>query len=99
VECCLRYGVGASVSLDELGRRDGVDAFVALFSETAARALVAVTPQNAAALAALAATSGVPAVVLGTTGGADLAIDGLFAVPLDELRAAHEATLPAAFGG
>jgi phosphoribosylformylglycinamidine synthase len=98
-ECCLRYGVGASVSLGAIGRRDGVDAFVSLFSESAARALVAARPEDLPALMGLAAASGVPAVVLGTTGGAELAIDGLFAVPLAELRAAHESTLPAAFAG
>jgi phosphoribosylformylglycinamidine synthase subunit PurL len=42
VESCLRYGVGARIWLDELCERDGIDPFVALFSESTARVLVAV---------------------------------------------------------
>src|SRR5664279_1481726 len=41
VECCLRYGVGAEVEPD-LG--PAADPFVALFAESAARAVVAVPP-------------------------------------------------------
>ena len=41
---------------------------------------------------------GVPAVVLGTVGGTGLEVTGSFAVPLDELAAAHRGVLPALFG-
>ena len=41
-EMVLRYGVGARVALDEIKSRDGIDSFTALFSESQARALVAV---------------------------------------------------------
>ena len=41
-EGCLRYGVGARVWLDELCERDGIDPFVALFSESTARVIVSV---------------------------------------------------------
>jgi phosphoribosylformylglycinamidine synthase II len=103
VEGCLRYGVGARVSLDALCMRDGIDPFVALWSESTARVLVAVgaDPQLRARLEASCAERGVPVVELGTTTaagpGATLAVEGLFEVPLDELRTAHTATLPAVF--
>ena len=41
---------------------------------------------------------GVPATRLGSTGGAALTVEGLFEVPVDDLRAAHHGTLPALFG-
>ena len=37
---------------------------------------------------------GVPAVLLGYSGGPDITVDGLLGVPLAELHAAHEAWLP-----
>ena len=99
VECCLRHGTGATVSLDGVCRRDGLDPFVALFSESAARALVAVEPRALPGLAGIAAEHGVPALDLGATGGTELVVSGLLGVGLAELRRAHEAPLPAAFGG
>src|SRR5699024_11804777 len=42
VESCLRFGTGARIWLDEVCERDGVDVFTALFSESTARAIVAV---------------------------------------------------------
>jgi phosphoribosylformylglycinamidine synthase len=98
VEGCLRYGLGARVSLAGVSARDGVDAFVALWSESTARAVVAVDATRRDQLQSLCASYGVPAVRLGaTTTDSVLAVDGLFDVALDTLRAAHEATLPAAF--
>jgi phosphoribosylformylglycinamidine synthase len=88
VEACLIGGVGASVDV-------GDDAFVALFSESAARALV--TTEDADAVLELAGIHDVPAQVIGTTGGDVLSIAGQFDVTLAELREASEATLPALF--
>lgn len=93
-ESCLRYGVGVSVSLDAITRRDDVDAFTALFAESAARAVVAVDPESAREFAFRAERAGVPIAPLGTTGGDSLAVAGEFTLPLAQLRAAHEATLP-----
>jgi phosphoribosylformylglycinamidine synthase len=59
---------------------------------------VAVPRDRVADLEAAAATYGVPVTRLGATGGATLTVEGLFDVPLDELRAAHTRTLPALFG-
>jgi phosphoribosylformylglycinamidine synthase len=97
-EGCLRYGVGARVSLDPVCSRDGVSPFLALFAESTARVVVAVAPPDEARLAALCAEHGVAAARIGATSDdAALAVDGQFAVPLAQLREAHEATLPATF--
>jgi phosphoribosylformylglycinamidine synthase subunit PurL len=96
VEACLRYGVGAQVSLGPLRQRDGVSDFVALYSESTARALVSLT--DARAFEILAAAHGVSAVRLGEVSSTRaLDLDGLFSIGLDELRAAHRGTLPAVF--
>jgi phosphoribosylformylglycinamidine synthase subunit PurL len=91
VESCLIGGSGAMI--DGLPR---VDPFVALFSESAARVLV--TVPDSEDLLARAAAAGVPAKPIGWTGGNALGIDVIPALPLTELRAAWEGTLPALFG-
>ena len=85
------HGVGATVSL--LG-----DPFVGLFSESAARAIVTVSPDRLDAFLTMAASLGVPAGEVGRTGGSSLVVTDRFEIPLDELGAAWRATLPAAFG-
>jgi phosphoribosylformylglycinamidine synthase len=99
-EACLRYGVGASVSLDLLTERYALTPFEALFSESQARSLIAVAPGSAGRLVELAAESGCPAVRLGETGGDTLSVSypgGSFNLPLGELREASKATLPRYF--
>jgi phosphoribosylformylglycinamidine synthase subunit PurL len=93
VESALRNGVGARV---ELGDVAGGDPFVALFSESAGRVLVTVSPDDEERLFELAADHGVPITSLGQTRGDALEVTGQLDVPLDELRAAWTATLPAA---
>ncbi|MDR2381751.1 MAG: phosphoribosylformylglycinamidine synthase subunit PurL [Bifidobacteriaceae bacterium] len=100
VEAVLRYGVGAAVDLGGVTGRDGIVPFETLFSESQARALVAVRGEDEPDFAALAAAEGVPALRLGVTGGAELRVawpEGSFAIPLAELREASSATLPAHF--
>jgi phosphoribosylformylglycinamidine synthase II len=94
VEMALRRGVGAAVSVDAVA---GGDAFVALFAESVARAVVTVPADRVADLESSAAAYGVPVTRLGTTGGDSLDVAGHFAVPVAELRAASDATLPALF--
>ena len=66
-----------------------------LLGEDQARYLLAL-PQPAAALALTAAeAAGVAASRVGAAGGRALAFAGVFDVPLGELRAAHEAWMPA----
>jgi phosphoribosylformylglycinamidine synthase len=92
-ECCLAEAVGCAVWLPA-----DVDAFTALFSESAARALVEVRVGSEAELAELCAANGVPTEVLGRTGGETFEVSGQFAIGLAELKAAHAGTLPAIFG-
>jgi phosphoribosylformylglycinamidine synthase II len=89
-EACLASGTGATVTLPG-------DAFTYLFSESAARALVAVVPGREADVAALCDRAGVPAAAIGSAGGDALAVTGCFSVGLGELRMAHQGTLPGLF--
>ena len=90
-EASIRHGVGASVDLDG-------DPFVGLFSESTARALVTVAPEQLEAFTTLATSYGVPVARIGTTGGADLSVEGQFSIPVAELRETWTATIPAAMG-
>jgi len=90
-ESCLRGGTGCRVRLPG-------DPFTALFSESAARAVVAVRPGLEAAFAELRGAHGVPGQAIGRVAGDDLVVDGCFAIPLAELAAVHTAALPELFG-
>ncbi len=68
-----------------------------LFGEDQARYLVAVA--DAEAVLALARSAGVSAARVGDVGGAALVVEGLVDLPLDRLRAAHEAWLPSFMQG
>jgi phosphoribosylformylglycinamidine synthase len=91
VEACLVGGRGAGVQLPPL------DPFVALFSESAGRVLVAVAPEHASEVLSRAADAGVQAREIGTTGGSALVVEGVPELPLATLRTAWEGTLPALF--
>jgi phosphoribosylformylglycinamidine synthase len=91
VESCLRRGTGVSVALTG-------DSFVDLFSESGARVLVTVAAEDGDRLVELASRHGVPLARLGATGGGALVVEGEFEIPLEELREAWTATLPAALG-
>ena len=91
VECCLRRGRGATVAVDG-------DPFVALFSESTARAVVSVAEDDLDRLAELADEQGVPCLVLGeVTDQPTLTVVDVLSVPLADLRTASESTLPALF--
>jgi phosphoribosylformylglycinamidine synthase II len=98
-EACLRNGVGARIWLDEVCGRDGVDAFTALFSESAGRAVVAVPGSDQVRFTDLCTSRGFAHACIGAVEDEARALDveGQFTVPLDELRAAHSSTLPAIF--
>jgi phosphoribosylformylglycinamidine synthase len=100
-ESCLRGGRGCEISLTDPGS-GSADAFIALFSESAARALVSLAPGREDEFAALCAEHGVPATVLGTVGGSSLAVtadsDAGFTAPLKDLRQTWTGVLPALFG-
>ncbi len=90
-EAAMVSGIGARVSLEG-------DAFVGLYAESAARAVVTVDAGDLEELRALCARHDVPMTELGTTGGDVLAVEGQFEVPLGELREAWTTTLPNALG-
>jgi phosphoribosylformylglycinamidine synthase len=92
VEAGLRSGTGARVVLPF-----DLDPFEALFSDSAARAVVAVRARAELRVRELCDASGLPYTATGTTGGDALHVGDLFDVRLDELRAVEEATLPVAF--
>jgi phosphoribosylformylglycinamidine synthase II len=95
VESSLRYGVGATVALDEISTRDGVDAFTLLFAESTARALVAVAPESVPAFLQACELNQVPVGALGSSGGDALTVSDRFSLSLESLRDVHTATLPA----
>lgn len=90
-EAAMVSGIGARVELEG-------DAFVGLYAESAARAVVTVAAGDLDELRALCARHDVPLTELGTTGGDVLAVEGQFEVVLGELRDAWSATLPTALG-
>jgi phosphoribosylformylglycinamidine synthase II len=95
VEATLRYDCGANITLPE-----DMSAFVALFSESTARALVSVPRGHEKAFTALCAQHGLPVTVIGSVDGRSRALDvrGQFTISLDELRSAWTGTLPSLFG-
>jgi phosphoribosylformylglycinamidine synthase II len=97
VESCLRHDVGARVWLP-----DDLDPFVALFSESAGRAIVAVPRSEEVRFTDMCAARGFPHARIGVTDGsgpdAVLDVQDRFSVRLADVRAAWSGTLPAALG-
>ena len=92
VEGVLRCGTGARVALPF-----DLDPFEALFSDSAARTVVAVRAGAELRVRELCEATGVRYTAIGMTGGGALQVGDLFDVRLDELRAVQEATLLVAF--
>ncbi len=93
-EAAIEGGHGFAVSLTEADFPD----HVAMFSESASRAVVSVAPAREARLRELAEAHGVPAARLGETGGPRTVIDGVLDATVDQLREAYEGALPALMG-
>ncbi|MFE3589183.1 phosphoribosylformylglycinamidine synthase subunit PurL [Streptomyces niveus] len=89
-ESCLRGGKGARLVVP-----DGLDAFTALFSESAGRAVVAVPRSEELRFTDMCGARGLPATRIGVVDGEDIEVQGEFSIPLSELRAAHEGTIEA----
>ena len=93
-EMAKRSGVGLNLDLSKVHE----DAFVAAFSESASRVLVATTADRVDMLLHRAEECGVPAVVIGqTTDNGELELGGE-SIAVSELREAWAATLPDLFG-
>jgi len=88
-EMVLRHGVGAKVTLENVG--------VALISETPGRVVVAIDSSKANRLSELAKSKDIKLYKIGTTGGDALVINDAV-ISLDELRKAHTETFTKLFG-
>jgi phosphoribosylformylglycinamidine synthase II len=95
VEACLRYGMGARIVLP-----DGVDPFVALFAESAGRAIVTVPRTDEVRFTDMCTARRMPHERIGVVDllSGDLEVQGRFTVPLVELRTRSMQTLPALYG-
>ena len=94
-ECCLLGGHGASITLPgDLPRTAG-----GLVGEDPSRVVVSVTPYVRGLFLKRVAESGVAFVELGTTGGADLAIESVGRWSVASLAAAHASALDGIVGG
>jgi phosphoribosylformylglycinamidine synthase subunit PurL len=90
-ESAIAGGVGFTVSVPA---GSDLPAHVALFSESASRAMAVPRTGRDHELEALAAVHGVPIVRLGFTGGARLRFEGLFEVDLSDAVVVYEGAIP-----
>lgn len=92
-ESCIAGEIGAHVSLPEGMRTDAL-----LFGEAPSRIVVSVAPDDLCALLKLACKAGVPAMLLGCVGDADLTMEvggrPVVQAPLTELAEAWRGALP-----
>jgi phosphoribosylformylglycinamidine synthase len=86
-EMAMAGDVGAAIALPK-----GLNDYAAAFGEDQARYILVVS--DAPRLIARAEAAGVPAALLGTTGGDALTVEGHGAISTRDLRRAHEAWLP-----
>lgn len=99
IEAALAGETGCRIVLPE-----NCDPFVALFSESAGRVLVAVPRTEESRFTAMCQARGLPSTRIGVVdqgpdgGEAALEVQGLFAVSLEELRRTSEGVLPRLFG-
>jgi phosphoribosylformylglycinamidine synthase subunit PurL len=89
-ESSIAGGLGYTVSVPD----DGLEPHVALFSESASRALVTARPGREGDVEQLAAVHQVPISRLGLTGGSRLELAGLFDVALSDAVVVYEGALP-----
>ncbi|MGY2149164.1 phosphoribosylformylglycinamidine synthase subunit PurL [Nocardia gipuzkoensis] len=95
VEAALAGETGCRILLPE-----DADPFVTLFSESAGRVLVAVPRSEETRFTRMCTARELPWVRIGVVdqGSDSVEVQGQFSIPMDELRATHEGTLPRLFG-
>ncbi|MBV8785730.1 MAG: phosphoribosylformylglycinamidine synthase II, partial [Mycobacterium sp.] len=95
VEAALAGETGCRIVLPE-----DADPFVTLFSESPGRVLVAVPRSEESRFKSMCEARGLPAVRIGVVdqGSDAVEVQGLFTVPLSELRETSESVLPRLFG-
>ncbi|HYT78231.1 MAG TPA: phosphoribosylformylglycinamidine synthase subunit PurL [Actinomycetota bacterium] len=89
-ESSIAGGLGFTVSVQD----DGLDPYVALFSETASRVLVTAKPGREGDFEQVAAVHQIPITRLGLTGGSRLEFASLFDVALSDAVVVYEGALP-----
>jgi phosphoribosylformylglycinamidine synthase subunit PurL len=94
-ESALAGGVGFTATLPG----GDLPAYMALFSESASRAVVTARDGREADLEQLAGVHGVPFVQIGLTGGANIEFAGLLLVPLREAAVVYEGAIPRLMSG
>jgi len=92
-ESAVAGGHGFSVTVP-----GDLPAHVALFAESASRAVVSVAPAHTESFEALADAHGVLAIRLGETGGPRLVFEGLFEATVDEVSDASDGAIPRLMG-
>ena len=104
-EMSLRFGVGARVAVDGVCERDGVDAFTALFSESQARAIVALPRSEEIRFTDMTTARGFAAIRIGVVDAQSGEIEmagpfegGSFTLAIDELKKAWSSVIPSRFG-
>ncbi len=99
VEGALAGETGCRILLPE-GDDAVADPFVFLFSESAGRVLVAVPRSEETRFTKMCTARELPWARIGVVdqGSDSVEVQGQFSITMDELRAAHEGTLPALFG-
>jgi phosphoribosylformylglycinamidine synthase II len=86
-ECCFdTNGIGAELSIDgaQVSRAETMNTAAALFGETASRVIVSVVPEHVTTVLQRAAAAGVPARVIGQTGGNRLRIAVAGTIVIDQ---------------
>jgi len=89
----VEMALAGDIGIDLKPRDDGIPPHAFWFGEDQARYVVAV--RGAAGFLAAAKAAGVPATLLGRTGGKHLTLPGGATISVDALRSAHERFLPA----
>ncbi|MBM3460216.1 MAG: intein-containing phosphoribosylformylglycinamidine synthase II, partial [Armatimonadetes bacterium] len=89
-ECCLAGGLGARLAFP------GGPTAARLFGEAPSRVVVSVPPERAAAAEARLAAAGIPWISLGEVQGDSLVLAGILDLPVADLEATWERTIPAA---
>ena len=92
-ECAIGAGHGFAVSIPT-----DLPPHVALFSESASRAVVSVAPLDEDAFRALSAAHGVSVARIGETGGPRAVIDAAIDIPVAELAEIWETAIPRLLG-
>jgi len=93
-ESCMQGGIGARVNMGEVA-----EPHVTLFSETQARALVSVTPENLEAFKMMASDLGVPVREIGLVGGDSVRVAGAFELDLAQIKEVYDTALEKMIAG